>query len=391
MPLNDASFIFATLSNFQKICPNIFHTWMNILNRMPGSKMLLVAYEGSSEAIQNLRSYAPLFGNQGDSLAYAPQQPWIYHLRSKTALDMILDTRLKNGHTTGLDGLWAGVPTVTLGGMKEMGKRAGESFAAGLDLYTGLAFSLKEYEDIAIEFARSPSKLKTWRDSLGRKRVTESLFDSRYHTRNLELVLEAVWEIKHISARNGKTYNVVSLPPRGPPHLIETHQVDDDDPDLSHRRPRQVPGAGTPNKSGHFSDSEEKVQCSRGRDSGRDKEGNEGAHYTPLPPDLFTRRPLMLNLGGYQQQRGWVNVNIQSSSFGHSHVAEVVRSIGDLHGIPDGSVDALYCSHALEHMKLSQLEGTLDEWARVLTPGGLLFVSVPDLEVMARLVIFSLY
>jgi hypothetical protein len=158
---------------------------MNIINRMPGSKMVLLAYQGSMEAIQNLRSYSLYYGNQADSLAYAKQLPWIYHLKSKTALDMILDTKLKNGHTTGLDGLWAGVPTVTLGGMSEMGKRCGESFAEGLDIYNGLAFSLKEYEDIAIEYATNPEKLKTWRNSLGRKRVTESLFDTK------------VWSVLH--------------------------------------------------------------------------------------------------------------------------------------------------------------------------------------------------
>lgn len=37
------------------------------------------------------------------------------HLHSKTALDLVLDTTAKNGHTTGLDAVWAGVPTVTLG------------------------------------------------------------------------------------------------------------------------------------------------------------------------------------------------------------------------------------------------------------------------------------
>ena len=215
VPLNDATFLFSTLSNFQKICPSIFHTWMNILNRMPGSKMVLIAYSGSSEAIQNLRKYSPLFGNQAGRLAYAEKIPWVYHLQSKTALDMILDTRLKNGHTTGLDGLWAGVPTVTLGGMADMGKRCGESFAAGLDLYTGLAFSLKEYEDIAIDYARHPDKLKTWRNSLGRKRVTESLFDLKYQTRNLERMLESMWELTHISELTGKKYNVVNLPSRG--------------------------------------------------------------------------------------------------------------------------------------------------------------------------------
>lgn len=57
--------------------------------------------------------------------------------------------------------------------------RAGESFADALDSYTGIAFSLKEYEDIAIEFARSARNIKIWREHLSRKRVSETLFDTK--------------------------------------------------------------------------------------------------------------------------------------------------------------------------------------------------------------------
>lgn len=63
------------------------------------------------------------FGVKSDRLSLCPQSPWIDHLFAKTSLDMILDTPVKNGHTTGLDGLWAGVPTVTLGGGKTMPSR----------------------------------------------------------------------------------------------------------------------------------------------------------------------------------------------------------------------------------------------------------------------------
>jgi predicted SAM-dependent methyltransferase len=112
----------------------------------------------------------------------------------------------------------------------------------------------------------------------------------------------------------------------------------------------------------------------------------EKKHYTALPTGLLQKSPLMLNLGGYNEHPGWVNVNIQPSSYNNKFVAEVLRGIDDLFGIPDEVVDALYCSHALEHMKIAQVEDTLREWNRVLKPGGLLFVSVPDLKVMARYV-----
>jgi SAM-dependent methyltransferase len=51
---------------------------------------------------------------------------------------------------------------------------------------------------------------------------------------------------------------------------------------------------------------------------------------------------------------------------------------------PDGSVDAIYTSHALEHLYLGEVRGVLAECARVLRPGGRLRLALPDGERMAR-------
>lgn len=42
-------------------------------------------------------------------------------------------------------------------------------------------------------------------------------------------------------------------------------------------------------------------------------------------------------------------------------------------------------SHTLEHNGYHGVHKTLSEWFRVLKPGGMVFISVPDLEVLARL------
>lgn len=44
-----------------------------------------------------------------------------------------------------------------------------------------------------------------------------------------------------------------------------------------------------------------------------------------------------------------------------------------------GSVEAIYCAHALEHVGWQQVGPTLTEWRRVLRPGGELVLRVPDL------------
>jgi len=52
----------------------------------------------------------------------------------------------------------------------------------------------------------------------------------------------------------------------------------------------------------------------------------------------------------------------------------------DLLPYSDNSVQAIYSSHALEHMPKARIVPTLKEWYRVLMPHGLLELFVPDLE-----------
>ena len=51
---------------------------------------------------------------------------------------------------------------------------------------------------------------------------------------------------------------------------------------------------------------------------------------------------------------------------------------------PDGSVDAVYHSHVLEHIDRSAVPGCLAEIRRVLRIGGVHRIVVPDLELVVR-------
>lgn len=51
---------------------------------------------------------------------------------------------------------------------------------------------------------------------------------------------------------------------------------------------------------------------------------------------------------------------------------------------PDNSVEKIYCSHTLEHIGLKEVVPTLNEWYRVLKPGGEVIINVPDLEWVAK-------
>ena len=65
----------------------------------------------------------------------------------------------------------------------------------------------------------------------------------------------------------------------------------------------------------------------------------------------------------------------------------IVGDIADMHQIKDGSVDAVWSSHNLEHLEAYAVPKALKEIHRVLKPGGMFLVTLPDLEQIAALII----
>lgn len=88
-----------------------------------------------------------------------------------------------------------------------------------------------------------------------------------------------------------------------------------------------------------------------------------------------------LHIGGVQRVEGWEVLNaVPGPSVDH------VGEAADLARFADGTFTALYSSHVLEHLDFTgELQAGLREWRRVLAPGGTLYVSVPDLAVLAEL------
>lgn len=70
---------------------------------------------------------------------------------------------------------------------------------------------------------------------------------------------------------------------------------------------------------------------------------------------------------------GWTNFDCDA----HPGV-DVVGDIRNLSMFQDRSVYEIYASHCAEHVSHTETLGMLKEWARVLEPGGKLYVAVPD-------------
>jgi SAM-dependent methyltransferase len=75
-------------------------------------------------------------------------------------------------------------------------------------------------------------------------------------------------------------------------------------------------------------------------------------------------------------------INVDLCLYPHVHY---LRDIKDLTIFPDSFADLIYVSHCLEHIPHPKVASVLMEWWRVLKPGGILRLSVPDFDTMVQI------
>lgn len=88
----------------------------------------------------------------------------------------------------------------------------------------------------------------------------------------------------------------------------------------------------------------------------------------------------LLNVGcGSNFHSDWLNVDVVPAS-------AAVMAVDVRKGLPfaDEVFDAVYCSHVLEHLPRQEAASPLRHMHRVLRPGGVIRIVVPDLETLAR-------
>ena len=92
---------------------------------------------------------------------------------------------------------------------------------------------------------------------------------------------------------------------------------------------------------------------------------------------------MRLHIGGETAKPGWTVLNAQPGP----HV-DKVGDFRDLTAFPDHSIDDIYASHVLEHLAYShEVVPALTECYRILVPGGMLMLAVPNLETLCRLMV----
>merc|ERR1712122_461224 len=145
--LPDDAVVYCNFNQLYKIDPGTLKMWVNILNAVPNSVLWLLRFPQVGET--NILVAAQQMGCRNGAIVFSNVAAKEEHVRRGQLADVCLDTPLCNGHTTGMDVLWAGTPMVTLP-LETFASRVASSQLKTLGFQELIAKDRADYESIAI-------------------------------------------------------------------------------------------------------------------------------------------------------------------------------------------------------------------------------------------------
>ncbi len=190
--LPEQGIVFCCFNHSYKIGPDIFDIWMRLLRNTPGSVLWLNSTNPA--AGHNLLDEARARDVAPERLVFAPfVASDSEHLARFKAADLFLDTPGYNAHATASDALLAGLPVLTVRGDR-FAARVGASLLRANGMDELVASDLCQYEELAMELAREPSRLAEIRRKMTGNARKQPLFDTRGFTRHLESAYQMIVE-----------------------------------------------------------------------------------------------------------------------------------------------------------------------------------------------------
>jgi predicted O-linked N-acetylglucosamine transferase (SPINDLY family) len=169
LPTDSSAIILCNFNKLDKLEPESFSIWMQIMSRVRHSHLWLLLPSKETEkndiAVKNLLSISQLFGIEKHRIIFAPRISKAVHIRRHLAADLFVDTIVYGAHSTSTDALRGALPVLTMEG-GEFPNRVVSSLyasfdsiapAAGMNLGHLVCNSAKEFEDIAVRLLSDDS------------------------------------------------------------------------------------------------------------------------------------------------------------------------------------------------------------------------------------------
>jgi predicted O-linked N-acetylglucosamine transferase (SPINDLY family) len=187
-----AAIAFGSFNTLRKLTPRLLGSWCEILERVPGSRLLLKnAGVGSSGVGKLVLAEVARLGidpARVELIGRIPDES--DHYRAYHRLDIALDTVPYNGTTTTCDALWMGVPVVTMLGDRHA-SRVSASILNAAGANDLVARDMPGYVDLAVALAGDAARRNAFHVTLRERLDTGVLCDARGFAIDFERALRS--------------------------------------------------------------------------------------------------------------------------------------------------------------------------------------------------------
>lgn len=184
---------FGCFNTLTKMNDRVVALWARILKALPTSRLFLKAKQLNEES--SCQAVLKQFSAHGIDASRLILEGWdtrVKYLAAYHRVDISLDTFPFTGGTTSVEGLWMGVPVLTLAGQSLI-----ERQGVGISMNGGLAEWVAQDEDDyvtrAIKHANDLQEMAAFRKHMRRQIVTSPLFDSKRFAIHLADALRVMW------------------------------------------------------------------------------------------------------------------------------------------------------------------------------------------------------
>ena len=182
---------FGSLNNFCKINETVLHLWVQVLQRVPDSRLLLQCPPGSTQA--RARQWFEAHGLASHRLELVSRTATrAEFLRLFERIDLALETCPYTGGTTTCEAIWMGVPVPTFPGASAV-SRIGLSMLSAIGLHELIAADPEDYVRLTADLATDLPRLAELRSTLRRRMKGSAFMNAPRFAQNVEAAYRKMW------------------------------------------------------------------------------------------------------------------------------------------------------------------------------------------------------
>lgn len=192
--LNNRRITFGCFNNLNKMNEAVVALWARVLKAVPDSRLFIKSRQLGDAALQQ-QTLARFAAHDipAERLTLEGADPRSAYLVAYQRVDIALDPFPFTGGTTSVEGLWMGVPVLTLAGERFL-SRQGVGILMNAGLEDWIAKDADDYVARAVSHASNVERLSDLRQKLRQQVLTSPLFDATRFARNFEAAMRGMWQ-----------------------------------------------------------------------------------------------------------------------------------------------------------------------------------------------------